>query len=278
MGTVKDFQITFDNDEEVYVSIDTPLDLDFSNNPVVCNNDLNVTLDQHLENLNHKLDSVYTKNWPQPNISVYDVVGHLSDSMIGNKILFERPHFDPMDQESLMSLQVDSYLKYQYMLQIGDQQGVELFSDLLSAIKLYHKRFYHRGDSFDLYFKKNYRQMPENLYSDFDFNIEYGDVILTDITLGFSPGHSNYGTFPTNLVTPQIYYTDCITLFCEIKRREKHDRIITELSQINSSSFDYGTKYRQFDCDELNYGYLKIGKFRTNNLTRVNKVSSYVIK
>lgn len=276
MGTVKDFQITFDNDQEVYVSIDTPLDLDFNDSPVVYDNNLNVTLDQHLENLNHKLDVIYTKNWPQPSVSVYDVVGHLSDGMIGNKILFERPDFNPSEPISLELLQVDSYLKYQYMVQIGDHQGVNLFTELLSLIKLYQRKLYRRGDSFDLYFKKNYRQTPENLYPDFNYNLEYGDVLLTDITLGFSPGHSNYGGFQTNLVTPQIYYTDCITLYCG--ESVDHKAQIEYLCEDNSSAFDYGTKYRQFDCDDLNYGFLKIGKFETNNLNKVTEVLKYVIK
>jgi hypothetical protein len=257
--------------ETFRIKIDTPLDLDLSGEPVFCNQTYDRGTKQIIDVLSAAIDDAYSVEYDFPQTQYYEVLGHVADSLINNLLVWEHPRIDfyqhleltPQQFKDLkihtqiMEFYFDIYIKYHYLIQNG--LDASKFEKCLLALKTYCKNHYSLGVGLDLKYSDNYRITPEDLYPDFNFDLNPGDVILSDSTLGFSPGYTPVSGAYMNTYTPLISYNDQITLY--FGKPVKHDEMLKRIIDSTIIDFDYGVKYKKYTSDEFNYGYLKIGSF-----------------
>ena len=198
---------------------------------------------------------------------------------MNDSVNFQHNLVDVHDRTQIQNLHIHLFIQYQYLIQQGNLDA-RLFADALSYVKRLNER-YLCNHSFDLQFESDFRLLSEDHQSRFNLDLCYGDIILSDPTLGFTLGENlDYysleedDTFETNIATSMTYYDNAITLYCE-DITYQHSQSLKEMKQPRQFS-----KWN-INASDFNYGYLKIGRWHCDQSLinrKIAGITNYVVK
>lgn len=280
MGLTK-LEVKLDDDQttEVILDIDIDLSIDVSTYPSLKNNTLTIGKDAQQVELDRLLNVIHSRQWSESSATYYDVYGFVASPLINDSVIFQHNLVDVHDRTQIQNLHVHLFIQYQYLIQQGNLDA-RLFADALSYVKRLNERSLCNR-SFDLQFESNFRLLSEDHQSRFNLDLCYGDIILSDPTLGFTLGENlDYyslvedDTFETNISTPMTYYDNAITLYCN-EFTYQHSQVLNEMKQPRQFS-----KWN-INSSDFNYGYLKIGRWHCDQSLihrKIAGITNYVVK
>lgn len=278
---LSNFRIDFDNHDYIDVQLDTPLNT--NQTPTLANETLHKTNDELQMELDRMLDAIYDRNWPETNVSYYDVCGYLANEIIHYPVVFERPQVrihDYVDGNlksdtyfDLPKLHIDMYVQYQYLVQQARHEEAADIIEALSYIKRLSDIILFRT-SYDINFGGDFVQLTDQqIENDFNYDIKGGDILLGDPTLGISLGlrtidyRRNLGS--VGIVTPMTYRNNNLTLYCGPDM--SHDEVMKRVKLPH--------QYRKWGTgvNDLSYGYIKVGKWTGNVRQPYGGIKNYAI-
>ena len=291
MGLTKlEVELDYGQTTEVILDIDIDLNIDVSTYPSLKNNTLSVTKgkggvtasgirDAQQVELDRLLNAIRSRQWPESSATCFDVYGFVASPLINDSVNFQHSLVDVHDRTQIQNLHIHLFIQYQYLIQQGNLDA-RLFADALSYVKRLNER-YLCNHSFDLQFESDFRLLSEDHQSRFNLDLCYGDIILSDPTLGFTLGENlDYysleedDTFETNIATSMTYYDNAITLYCE-DITYQHSQSLKEMKQPRQFS-----KWN-INASDFNYGYLKIGRWHCDQSLinrKIAGITNYVVK
>ena len=251
-----------------WVDVEFDFDIDISTTPVLVNNQVE-------QQLHTALQRVRDHNIPAQDTTYYNVYGYVGDLILDKKLDFEIDRYHHQDQASMTNLHIDMFIRYQWAVQQGLR---ELADDCAVVCELVKRstdpRLYN--NSFDLRWNTHYQGLSDELRLSASYNLEPGDVLLSDVTLGTRVGDRTAYTQGNRLwgvdvvVTPQDIYSNQITLYTG-DTTYHHD---TEFVGRKPP-----TALRKWGSEDFGYGYIRIGKFSQGGDPQpTGEVTDYVIK